>query len=34
VPPMLMDLDTAQAGVGIALDAEAGAFYVVVLAGE
>lgn len=34
VPPMLMEIDTAQAGVGIALDAEAGAFYVVVLAGE
>lgn len=34
VPPMLMEIDTAQAGVGIALDVEAGTFYVVVLAGE
>jgi uncharacterized protein YkwD len=34
VPPMLMELDTSQAGVGIALDADAGAFYVVILAGE
>jgi uncharacterized protein YkwD len=34
VPPMLLEMDTAQAGVGIALDADAGAFYVVVLAAE
>lgn len=34
VPVVLTDIDTAQAGVGIALDATDGSFYVVVLAGE
>lgn len=34
VPPMLMEIDVAQAGIGIALDAESGTFYVVILAGE
>jgi uncharacterized protein YkwD len=34
VPGLLLDLDTTQAGVGIALEPADGVFYVVVLAGE
>ena len=34
VPSLLMALDATQAGVGIALEPQEGAFYIVVLAGE
>jgi uncharacterized protein YkwD len=34
VPPMLLEIDAAQAGVGIALEGDEGVFYVVLLAGE
>lgn len=34
VPALLMDIDTAQAGVGMAYDPDEGVFYLVVLAGE
>jgi uncharacterized protein YkwD len=33
-PALLMNIDTTQAGIGVALDVEEGTFYVVVLAGE
>lgn len=34
VPPLLMNIDSTQAGVGMALDPDDGAFYLVILAGE
>src|SRR5689334_943962 len=34
MPAMLLDQDTAQAGVGVAVDEAAGDFYLVILAGE
>ena len=34
VPALLLNLDATQAGIGIALDANEGTFYVVILAGE